>query len=282
METMRETGRSLSKQGFFELDLMSSKISWINDFTLSKIGMNLQQAKSMTVYDIVPEEFHESLSNFISDATSGKTSKFYIWPFNSSDGDIIWWYFSRFRANHPIHWFKAEFLNKTSKDGPEYSSMLAAMNAANNYNDLYDKFSELQQSTKLSVDSLNERYQELKDEQDALKEQIVGAVAAANRAANAAIAVSTSMKTFKTEVQDQLSNQTEEIIKLINTDTIHNQRLEIFEAHIKKTTDNAVRVITVQADKAGRNISRKVTIPIGAIAAIMTIIQWIITNWSKI
>ena len=83
-----------------------------------------------------------------------------------------------------------------------------------------------------------------------------------------------------------------EILRLISTDAVHDQRLVAFEKHIQKTTDNAVRVITVQADKAGqiittqadkagKSLSRKVTIPIGAIAAVMTILQWIITHWPK-
>jgi len=291
-ETMRDTGKGLPEKGFFELDLMSSKIMWMNEFSLTKLGMNLEQAQSMTVYDVVPEEFHDSLSSFISDASSGRTSKFYIWPFRSSDMSVTWWYFARFKSDHPTHWFKAEFLNKTGKSGPEYSSMLAAMNTANSYNDLYNKLSDFQLFTKSNIDSINEKVQELKDEQAVLKEQIVGATSAANRAANAAIDVSSAMRNFKTDVQEQFSKQTVEILRLISTDAVHDQRLVAFEKHIQKTTDNAVRVITVQADKAGqiittqadkagKSLSRKVTIPIGAIAAVMTILQWIITHWPK-
>lgn len=292
IEAVRSTGRALADKGFFELDLVSSRISWMNDFALSKIGMDIQQARSMTVYDIVPEEFHEPLNNFVSDAAKGRASKFYIWPNRASDGDIVWWYFIKVKADHPSHWFKAEFLNKTKPRGPEFASLCAAMNTANGYNDLFNKIVEFQGLTSTSVDHLTNRFAALSKEVDSMQKQITSATDAANKAATAALEVSSAMKNFKSEIQDQLTVQTTEILKLITTDTLHDKRIQAFEAHIKKTTDNAVQIITVQADKAGRGITtqadkagksmaRKVTVPIGLMAAVMTILQWLISHYMK-
>lgn len=292
MEEMRNLGRSMLDRGFFELDLMSGRITWVNDFALSKIGMSLDQVQTFTIFDLIHEEFHDILNGFILDATRGRTSKFYIWPNKTSDGSVIWWYFSKIKSNHPTHWFKAEYLNKTGTSGPEHASMCAAMNTANQYNDLFNRLIDFQDLTKVSMDLLNERYQELREEQEALKDQVTGAINAATKAANAAMEVSSSMRTFKEDVQKQLAEQTAEILRLISTDVSHDQRLAAFEAHIKATTDNAVRIIAVQANKAGEAItmqanqagnklSRKITIPVGTIAAIMTILQYIITHWPK-
>jgi hypothetical protein len=292
VEATRASGEALKDKGFFELDLVSSRISWMNAYALTKVGLDLAQARSMTIYDVVPSEFHDSLGNFISDASKGKASKFYIWPNKSADGGIVWWYFTKAKADHPYHWFRAEFLNKTDLGGPEYASLCAAMNTANGYNELFNRIVELQTITNQSVESLNVKYRELSGEVESLQKQTTAATAAANRAASAALDVSSSMRTFKNEIQDQLTVQTTEILKLISTDTLHDKRIQAFESHIKKTTDNAVQAITVQADKAGqgitkqadragRSMARRVTVPVGIVAAVMTILQWIITHWAK-
>ena len=291
-KSMRAIGEGYTSNGFFELDLGSGKILWTNEFTLSKIGMDLSQIQSLTVYDIVPNEFHDSLSSFLADSSRGRASKFYIWPHRISGGEITWWYFTEIRSDRPIHWFKAEFLNRTKESGPEFASMCAAMNTANSYNDLFNKLVDFQELTKDSMDLLNRRYVELKDEQEELRGHVAGAISAATKAANAAMEISFSMRTFKTDVQEQLSNQTTEILKLIGTDVVHDQRLEAFERHMEQATATAVKAITTQADKvgvaitfqakkAGDGLSRRITIPIGAIAAIMTIIQWLISHWPR-
>ena len=290
--SMRSLGESLTDKGFFELDLGSGRVLWLNEFVLSTVGMDLIQAQSLTIYAVVPEEFHDALSGFIADATRGRTSKFYIWPHQTASGEIAWWYFSGVKSEQPIHWFKAEFLNRTKKSGPEFASMCAAMNTANSYNDLFNRLADFQELTKDSMDILNRHYTELKDEQAELREHIAGAVSAATKAANAAMEVSFSMRTFRTDVQEQLAGQTTEILKLIGTDVVHDQRLAAFEEHMRKATDTAVAAITTQADKAGvaitsqakkagDGLSRRITIPIGAIAAIMTIIQWLISHWPR-
>jgi len=57
--------------------------------------------------------------------------------------------------------------------------------------------------------------------------------------------------------------------------------MEAFEAHMKATTSKAVTAIQVQAEKSGKGLARKVSIPVGTIAAIATIVQWLIQNWPK-
>jgi hypothetical protein len=45
------------------------------------------------------------------------------------------------------------------------------------------------------------------------------------------------------------------------------------------TTDLAIKSITMQADKAGKGLSKKVTIPVSITAALVTVIQYLIQNW---
>ena len=69
------------------------------------------------------------------------------------------------------------------------------------------------------------------------------------------------------------------ILKLISTDVVHSKRINAFENHVKMTTDLAIKSITMQADKADKGLSKKVTIPVSITAAVVTVIQYLIQNW---
>ena len=276
---MRDLGKSLNGQGFFELDLISGHVVWTNEFALSTTGYSAEQIRSMTVFDLVPAEFHEEVRNSISDQLAGKYHKFSIWPVRAADGRLIWWYSVRVRDENPTFWYRAEYLNTTGRSGPEYSSMCAAMNTTNSYNDLYNRITDLKQWTEDNVQRLDVADNELRDEMKEVRSQLKAAIAASHKAANAAIENSTLFAKFKADISEQLSNHTAELLRLISTDTVHDQRIKVFEEHIKKTTNTAVQQITNEANKAGSNLSKKVTIPVGLIAAIATIIQWIIQHW---
>ena len=288
VSSMRDIGRSLSDQGFLEIDLVSGHYSWSNDYILSQLGYTFDQLKSMTVFDIIPETFHESLRNVISDQTSGKFHKFSIWPMTSTSGDLVWWYSSKIKSQHPLYWFRCEYLNRTPKFGPEFSSMSAAMQTTNSYNDIYNKLADFQSWTKENVDrlssetdSLREGIDDIREQVNTVQEQVGMAVTAAKRAADIGLENQISISRNHTNMTDELSKQTAEIFRLISTDVVHAKRIEAFEEHMKKTTAQAVQVIQVQANKAGQDLSRRITIPIGTIAAIATFVQWLIQHWPK-
>ncbi len=284
---MRELGQNLIEHGFFELNLVSGSVEWVNTFTLGKYGMQLEQMQAMTIYDLIPSEHLDSLTSAVADETKGRPHKFSIWPGKTADGKLVWWYITKIKNAHPIHCYRAEYLNTTDKSGPGYASMLAIMSTANSYNELAAKLSEHQDWTQKEVAKINIAV-------DSLQDHLRGCLSAANRAANEAVEANQSITRMKSDMADQFAKQTTEILRLISTDTVHEERMATFETHMKKaaadaatsaikeiaaSAEKAGKAITVQANKAGQGLARKVTIPVGAIATAATIIQWIMNNW---
>jgi len=187
VEAMRDQGRALESQGFLEINLVSGHVGWANDFALSKYGFTLDQIQRLTVFDLVPEEFHDGLRNTISDQTKGRYHKFSIWPGRTSEGKYVWWYSVRVKAHHPLYWFRIEYLNTTAPEGAEYVSLRTAMETTNGYNDLFNKLAELQDWTEENVERLGQETQDLRDAVGAMKDQMRSCLAAANKAANAAL-----------------------------------------------------------------------------------------------
>lgn len=287
---MRDLGRSLKDQGFFEADLVTGLISWANDFVLGKYGYSLSQLQSMTLFDLVPEEFHDELRNSVSDQTRGRLFRFSIRPGKSADGKLVWWYLVRVRADHPVYWYRGEYLNTTGKAGSEYSSMTAAMETANGYNDLYNELADFKGWARENVHRLDGADAEIQEDMRELKEQLHASIKASNRAANAALESRASIESFKRDVSEQMSKQTAEIIKLISNDATQGEQLRKFSEFMDKTTaqavqtmktttETAVQQISAQANKSGDKITRQVTVPIGLIAALVTLIQWMIQHY---
>lgn len=290
IEAMRSVGKNLIDRGFCEANLASGQLLWKNDFSLLKMGYTLTQIQAMTLYDIIPQEFHDQLSGSIDDESKGRSQKFSIWPCKAADGKYVWWYVTKVKSAHPIHWYKSEYLNTTEKSGPEYAAMFAAMNTANSYHDLEIKFLDHQNWTKGQIEELTKNVEELWKSHGALSEQMKSCLMAANRTADLSVENRQSIIAIRTDVANQLAEQTTEILKLISTDVVHDQRIAKFESHIQKTTDEAVKTITESADKAGQAItttaskagqglSRKVTVPVSVIAVVLAFVQWLITNW---
>jgi hypothetical protein len=296
IESLRDQGRALRDQGFMEINLISGYFTWANEFALNRYGITLEQLQKLTIFDLVPEEFHDDARNMVSDQTNGKFHKFSIWPGKSPAGQLIWWYSIRVKADSPFYWFKIEYLNTTDGHGPSYSSMRAAMETTNSYNDLYNRFTELKGWTEDNVHRLEQETAETRDMIDGIREQMRSCLAAANRAANAALENAHTINTLKQDISSELSNHTTEIIKLITTDSVHGQRMEAFnghmkevekhveeefEKHIRTTTSQAMNSIRAQAEDSGKGLTKKITIPVGVITAIASIIQWMVQHWLK-
>ncbi len=291
---MRELGQSMTERGFFEVNLSTTSIEWLNDFALAKFGMTLEQIQSMTMYDLVPVEHHEMMGDSIADESRGRAQKFSIWPHKTSDGKLVWWYVTKAKSAHPYHWYKAEYLNTTEKSGPEYASMLAAMMTANSYNDLHTKLLDHQDWTRGEVNRLSEETRELREGQAEIRDQVKGCRAAADKAANEALEANAGIKSLRGDMDTQFSKQTTEILRLISTDTQHEARMAAFATSMNKVAEEAAQkavvlitesankaghAIVVQAKQAGQGLSRRVTIPVSAIAAVATIVQWVIAHW---
>ena len=276
---MRDIGRSLSDRGYLEVDTVTGTVTWANEYLLKKHGYSLSQAQSMTLFDMVPEEFHDPVRNTLADIQAGKGFKFAIRPIVTADGKLVWWYSVRVKTQQPYTWFRSEYLNTTERSGPEYASMAAAMQTTNSYNDLYNRVQELQLWTEEAVERLDKKDAELEDKVHELAEEIRQTKKFAETAANASLEFKQAMVNFQAHVAEEISKQTTEILRLISTDALHDKRMETFEKHVKEATSTAMRAITVKANEAGSSLTKKVTVPVGTIAAIATIIQWVMQHW---
>lgn len=296
LDSMRNLGSSLADKGFFEFDLLSGSIAWMNAYSLAMMGYSIEQIQSMTVFDVIPPEFQESVSNVVSDTIAGKNHKYGIWPFRSADGDIVWWYTVREKDDAPLFWYKGELLGKTPKSGPDYAAMCVTMNTINGYNDLSTKLSEHVQWTRGEIERLDQMDEKVWKAIEEVKRIGRGAHAAAEKAANAALQNDKSIKDLDSKIDEGFSRQTLEIMRLISTDAGHEERFKAFEAGMEKAAQAAVEKATTaivkqtekagtaianKAQEAGKGLSRKVSVPVGIIAAIATLIQFIIQHWPK-
>lgn len=290
IQAMRDHGRDLTEQGFIEINLISGNIAWANEFALKKYGYDLKQIQKVTIFDVVPEEFQDDISSIISDQTRGKFHRFSVIPGKTAGGKLVWWYITLFKKQNPLYWFKIEFMCTTDVSGPEYTSMVASMEVANGYNELYNKISDFSEWTKENIIKLENEVTGTRESIDEMKEQMKSCLAAANRAANLTLENVSMINSLKGDITKELSNYTAEILRLITTDSVHSQQMKAFEEHVKatfethmkETTNQAVMTIQIQAEKSGKGLAKKITIPISAIAFIATVVQWALTNWSSL
>ncbi len=293
---MRNLGSSLADKGFLELDLLSGSISWLNQFALEVLGYSIDQARSMTVFDLVPAEFQESVSNVVSDTIGGKNHRYGVWPFKAADGDIVWWYTVRERDEPPLYWYRGEMLGKTPRFGREFIALSLTMNTINNYNDLQSKLNDHVSWTQEQISELKAVDEKVWKAIEEVKRVGRGAHAAAEKAANAALAADKSVKDLNVKIDEGFAKATVEIMRLISTDANHEERFKAFEAGMEKAasaavekataaivkqTEKAGNAITHKAEEAGKGLSKKVSIPVGIIATVMTFIQLLIQMYMK-
>jgi hypothetical protein len=305
---MRNLGENLTDRGFFEINMVTGQILWVNDFCLTLLGYELEQIQCMSVYDIVLPEFREILRSSMYDRTKGKHFRHEILPIVDIKNDVIWWYVFEVKISQPLLWLRGEYLRRTPRVGSEASNMMLALNTVQAYNDLASK---LEDHVSWDQKNFDELASTLKTHDSAIKdirEKLGGIHGMAERAANEAIAANTAISNFKTSMDDALANQTTEILRLIGSDVTNHKRLEVFEKniqniattvtttaateitkHVEKAhtkiaeqSEKAGVIITKQAEEASKGISRRITIPMSLIimlaAAAQLLIQ-LIQHW---
>lgn len=279
LASMRESGRSMKEGAMFEIDFSNGAFTWANEYALGKLGLELSQLQAMTAFDIVPSEFHDQVRDDLSDKSSGRLKKFSIWPSKTGSGKLAWWFVHHTRMEYPVGWSSADFIQETEPRGAAFMFMRITMANANEYGALHARVFELDQWVHSEIDRLNSKDSEFGDALRELGEKMKPAIAAAASAAATSKETAAAMKDLRTVIGERFDKHEEEILKLIGTDVYHDRRMEAFERHVKATTDVAIKSITTQADKAGRGLSRRVTIPVSAIATIATLIQWLINHF---
>jgi hypothetical protein len=289
ISAMREIGRTMTDRGVFELSLSTGQITWANEFALQKLGYSLSDIQSMTIFDIVPLEFHEDVRNNISSSLSGKTNHFHIWPSKSTDAKIIWWYIFETKTHGSTQWTHGDYIQTTDASGVAFAFMRANMATTNVYGQIQNQIDELDTWVHEQVQRLDDENQDMKVVVQRLDDKLNHAVLAAQKAADTSMQTGVDTAALKEIIQNQNQQfeekwaiHTGEILRLIGSDVVQEKRFSSFEQHVQATTDLAIRAITMQADKAGKGLSRKVTIPVTAIAAGATVAQWFMVHWNSV
>jgi hypothetical protein len=127
------------------------------------------------------------------------------------------------------------------------------------------------------IGKLEEEHATLRADIETIDNQLRAAVAASHRAANAAIDAQASLSTMRTEMSEALSIQTREITRLLGNDRLHDEQM--FQAFLDAATAHALKQIADETNRSGDRIGKRVTIPIGLIAAIATLVQWLMQHW---
>ncbi len=291
----RDTGRTMKDRGAFEVDISSGSVEWINEFALDIMGCSEEQIASMSVFDLSPERFHEQIREDLSGDASeaGKSKRPHIFPTKTMDGKVAWWYVFRTKVVDIRRWSYAEHIQNTPQSGPEFSFMAMQVDMANNQAALDGRMDDLEKwvedqvsRVEKDVDGVQKGLLEVQTSLEKAEQAALAASADSVAAKNAALATQRELQEMQhhfekfDSFEEANTKATTEILRLIRTDTVHEERLRTYEDHVKRTTESAVRAIELQASKSGRGLSRKVTVPIFVVTTLAMIFQYVIQRWN--
>jgi hypothetical protein len=273
--SVRETFKASvqdSDKYYFEIQINVGIISWSNDSLKALCLKEDRSFVSNSIYGLVDESFRARLTSVLNEYTPKDLPRKTVWPVASGNARTTWWVIN-------IESFDDEYLicnasPSISTDKSELGYKFASLSADNTFlaSVALSEIANLHREISAFKKGINEDVK-------TSREQIESAAAAARKAEQAAIKNREATDDLKKHVIAQFSEHTKEITKLMTSDVVHDSRMAIFEEHVKKTTTEALTKIVTQADKSGRGLSRKVTIPVGISAMIMAFLQWIFTRY---
>lgn len=284
----REEGRSKDNVGVFEIDMSEWKVPWVNNFIVECSGFSLDQIQHMSFIDLVPEQFHWMVHEFMleSESASGPTEKNFpmVWPMKTADGKITWWSVSQKSAEFPVVWVYGEHIQTTHFPSMQFMFMRAFMRAANGHSCLRKEISELKDWTSAQISRLDQKDEQLKTSLSAMEAKMNDVLEASKETADAVKTTHCMVKELQKSFADFETKYGIEILKLIGTDSVHDKRIDAFEQHVKMVTNLAVKSIEVQAKtssdeiveqakESSKGLSVKVIVPVSVIAVIATLLQ---------
>jgi hypothetical protein len=275
-EEMRSLGRSLLDKGMVEYSIPSGEIAWCNSYVLDKIGHESQKTWDVSIFDMIPNEFHKKLKEHISNISSNGSITS-IWPVKTQSGKLSWWYVFQTKTYNSTRWIQVDYIQTTETDDIACSFMRMQMDIMYKCSDLNTKVDELDKWVSEKIDELTKKDNEL-----------FQSISEITELTSSLIDTKNSIDQFKGELRKQFKEldkksdeHTTEILKLIGSSVVHSKRLNAFEKHVKMTTDLAIKSITLQTEKAGKGLSKKIAVPVSIVSIIAAIIQYLIQNWSK-
>lgn len=290
-QRMKELISSNPGKNVFEIVEKDGTISWASDFILSTTGYTLDQISSMSLVNLSPDSLSSRVSSNIS--LSREMMKTSIWPIRTSSDSVSWWYVNKEAHDDYSGWYSAQLVSTTPKIGEDFWRMSILMDILNNQNDIGNRIDHHERVIENDITELKRSDKSITDALDSIRSQHKHMMSVVKSSANHSLEVSQLIKKLKREVEEGFSNQMAEILKLIQTDVIHDERINAFDNHMREVAENAMKSMKNTADataeefkskavEAGKGLTRKVTIPVSLVAAFMSGVQWIITHWDKL
>jgi len=292
-QEMRSLGASRNDRAVFEISEKTGEVLWASDFALSTLGYSLPDLQMMTLVNLAPESLASKVSASL--VSLHDNVRNLIWPIRVTDKDktVAWWYVNTEGVENSVRWFSAQLVSKSAPAGEDFVRMTILMDLLNEQHDLTSRLSQHEEWTENQVTELRKTDTAIFESLDSIRTQQKHIISIARSAADGAMESRQLLKTLRTEMEDGFTNQMVEILKLIQTDALHDERIMAFDKHMKSVAKEAMErmetsaaattaMFQTKATEAGKGLTRKVTIPVGMVAALMSGIQWLITNWDKI
>jgi hypothetical protein len=257
--------------GLIEISISKSTVTWVNDFIKQKCAKESRTIIGVSLYGLIDESYRAKLS-FVLNSLEGETHyRKTVWPVCNAS-KIRWWSVELVKMFDDLIYAVCIPLVLTETTGPtyEFASLMSGVVENNS----------VTASTAISsVASLTEEISILRSEIEATRLNILAAVKASEEAARLTEENKKSIEVLRESVSDQLTNQTNDISALVTSNAVHDKRMSIFEEHVKKTTTDAIREISDQADVSKQVLSKNFTVPVTLTGIIVAIVQYIISHW---
>lgn len=283
-QKLRARGSLVKDRGFIELNLLDGKINWANDYILDIVGRDFNE---LTIFDITPSEFHSIIRNKILSIINERGEGPIIWPVVTKEDKIAWFYVVDLKTINPTHFMEAEKISDTEKSGAAFAFMKVQMKMITDYSILAASQKEFEQFTRQKFDKIDDDIGEIKLIVSAIENSLKSVRSSAMRAADEALAAKQASLELKSETNENFSRfieahsrHSQEILDLMKTDEIHDQRIDTFENHVKNVTSKAIESINAKATEAGNSLSTRITIPVSLLFVLVALIQFLITKCS--
>lgn len=288
---MKELISSTPSRGVFEIIEKDGSVSWVSDLILEQTGYSLSEISSMSLVNLSPDSLSSRVSATVS--LSGDLIRTSIWPIVTTSGTVSWWYVNNESSDAISRWYSAQLMAHTNKIGEDFVRMCVIMDILNSHNDMNSRVNHHEKWVDEEISELKKFDRSVQDTLSSIKSQQNHVISLAKSAANGSMTVSANLKSLQKRVESGFSEQMTEILRLIRTDVIHDERINAFDMHMKEVAENAMKTMKNTADEtaaefkskaveAGKGLTRKVTVPVGVVAAVMSGIQWLINNWDKL
>lgn len=296
VNVMRSNGQALTEQGFIEIDLGTGSILWANDFFCKTLGYKLEQITKFLIFDLAPDSLRDPISMSVSDRMVGTRHHYCIWPFKAPDDSIVWWYTMFVKSEDSVFWFRTDFLNRTPTTGTEYLSLVVSMNTINDHNEFRSHFDVVTKANEDRIVRVEADTHALKSGMENFMKLTEQSISASRSAASETLKVRSEISELRSEMRDGMASQTVELIRLMTNDSAQNLRIESYEKQLRESTEKimsqamsniddkgrlAAQNMNMEAANAGNTIGKRVSIPIGVISIVSTVIQFIIAHYMQ-